>query len=79
MVIFLRRSKWKKVVYLYNNSGSLDGVVKFLENVQKKVNYIDLNVLVEGKKIKVSLFGSRELQYLAYERLKELAQEFLEK
>ena len=74
----MRRSKGKKVVYLYNNSGSLDRVVKFLENIKKKISYIDLNVLVEGKKIKVSLFGPRDLQYLAYERLKELAQEFLE-
>lgn len=71
------RKTGKKVIHFYNNSGSLDCVVKFLENIQKKVNYLDLNVNVEGKSIKITLFGSRDLQSLAIERLKDLANEFL--
>lgn len=67
----------KKVIHFYNNSGSLDNVIKFLENVQKKINYLNLNVNVEGKNIKISLFGSRDLQNLATERLKDLANQFL--
>jgi hypothetical protein len=64
-------------MHFYNNSGSLDNIVKFLENVQKKVNYLNLNVSVEGKSIKITLFGSRDLQYLATERLKDLANRYL--
>ncbi|MFX1310044.1 MAG: hypothetical protein ACFE9M_08665 [Promethearchaeota archaeon] len=67
----------KKVIHFYNNSGSLDNVIKFLENVQKKVNYLNLNVSVEGKNIKITLFGSRDLQHLATERLKDLANRYL--
>ncbi|MFX1278578.1 MAG: hypothetical protein ACFFA3_04125 [Promethearchaeota archaeon] len=67
----------KKVIHFYNNSGSLDNIVKFLENIQKKVNYLSLNVNVEGKSIKITLFGSRDLQNLATEKLKDLANEFL--
>lgn len=70
------RKLGKKVIHFYN-SGSMDNVIKFLENVQKKVNYLNLNVSVEGKSIKVTLFGSRDLQYLATERLKELANRYL--
>ncbi|MHA1490366.1 MAG: hypothetical protein ACTSRI_12020 [Promethearchaeota archaeon] len=71
------RSGSKKVIYFYNNSGSLDGAIKFLENTQKKINYIDLNINMEGNNIKIILYGSKDLQYLACERLKELAQQFL--
>ncbi|MFX1304717.1 MAG: hypothetical protein ACFFBV_12070 [Promethearchaeota archaeon] len=71
------RKVGKKVIHFYNNSGSLDNVIKFLENVQKKVNYLNLNVSVEGKSIKVTLFGSKDLQYLATERLKDLANRYL--
>ncbi len=71
------RKLGKKVIHFYNNSGSLDNVIKFLENVHKKVNYLNLNVSVEGKSIKITLFGSRDLQYLATERLKELANRYL--
>jgi hypothetical protein len=67
----------KKVIHFYNNSGSLDNIIKFLENIQKKINYLNLNVNVEGKNIKITLFGSRDLQSLATERLKDLANEFL--
>ncbi len=67
----------KKVIHFYNNSGSLDNVIKFLENVQKKINYLNLNACVEGKNIKITLFGSRDLQNLATERLKNLANQYL--
>ncbi len=67
----------KKVIHFYNNSGSLDNVIEFLENVQKKINYLNLNARVEGKNIKITLFGSRDLQNLATERLKNLANQYL--
>ena len=67
----------KKVIHFYNNSGSLDNVIKFLENIQKKINYLNLNVSVEGKSIKITLIGSRDLQLLATERLKDLANRYL--
>ncbi|MHA1297588.1 MAG: hypothetical protein ACTSPH_13410 [Promethearchaeota archaeon] len=41
------------------------------------MNYINLNCTVEGKSIKISIFGSRDLQYLAIEKLRELADQFL--
>jgi len=71
------RKGGKKVIHFYNNSGSLENIVKFLENVQKKINYLNLNVSVEGKNIKITLFGSRDLQNLATERLRALAEEYL--
>ncbi|UCD00908.1 MAG: hypothetical protein JSV23_08470 [Promethearchaeota archaeon] len=71
------RKVGKKVIHFYNNSGSLDNIIKFLENIQKKVNYLNLNVSVEGNSIKVTLFGSRDLQQLATERLKDLANRYL--
>lgn len=67
----------KKVIHFYNNSDSLENVIKFLESIQKKINYLNLNINVEGKSIKITLFGSRDLQYLATERLKDLANQFL--
>ena len=67
----------KRVINFYNSKGSIENVINFLENIQQKVNYINLNVSVEGRNIKVTLFGSRDLQYLAIERLKNLAQQFL--
>lgn len=71
------RKTGKKVIHFYNNSGSLDNLIIFLENIQKKITYLNLNVSVEGKSIKVTLFGSRDLQHLATERLKDLANRFL--
>lgn len=71
------RKTGKKVIQFYNNSGNLDNVIRFLEDVQKKINYLNLNVSVEGKSIKITLFGSRDLQYLATERLKDLANRYL--
>lgn len=67
----------KKVIHFINNSGSLDNIIKFLENVQKKISYLNLNVRVDGKNIKITLFGSRDLQNLAIERLKDLANQYL--
>jgi hypothetical protein len=67
----------KKVVHFYNDSGSLDNAIAFLENIQKKINYLNLNVTIEGKNIKITLFGSRDLQNLAVERLKNLANQYL--
>ncbi len=71
------RKTGKKVIHFYNNSGTLDNIIHFLEDVQKKVNYLNLNVSVEGKSIKITLFGSRDLQHLATERLKDLANRYL--
>ncbi|MHA1916378.1 MAG: hypothetical protein ACW97V_18665 [Promethearchaeota archaeon] len=71
------RKAGKKVMHFYNNSGSLDNLIEFLENIKKKINYLNFNVSVEGKSIKVTLFGSRDLQNLATERLKDLANEYL--
>ncbi|UCC20810.1 MAG: hypothetical protein JSV62_05895 [Promethearchaeota archaeon] len=71
------RKVGKKVIHFYNSSGSVDNIINFLENVQKKVNYLNLNISVEGKSIRVTLFGSRDLQNLATERLKDLANRFL--
>ena len=67
----------KRVIHFYNNSGSLDNAITFLENIQKKINYLNLSVNVEGKNIKITLFGSRDLQHLAIERLKDLANQYL--
>jgi hypothetical protein len=77
--VFTLTRAGKKVIHFYNNSGSLDNVIKFLENIQKKINYLNLNISVEGKSIKITLIGSRDLQNLATERLKDLANQFLYK
>ncbi len=69
--------KGKKVLHFYNNSGKIDNVIKFLENVQKKINYLNLNISCNGKNIKITLHGSRDLQYLASERLRNLADLYL--
>ncbi len=71
------RKGGKRVIHFYNSSGDLDNTIKFLESIQKKVNYLNLNCVVDGKSIKVTLFGPRDLQYLAIERLRELANQFL--
>ncbi|NVM16192.1 MAG: hypothetical protein HWN80_00645 [Candidatus Lokiarchaeota archaeon] len=71
------RSGGKKVINFYNSSGDINNIVKFLEEVQKKINYLNLNCKVDGKVIKITLFGPRDLQYLASERLRELANQYL--
>jgi len=68
----------KKTIWFQNNSGKLDNVVEFLEQVKKKVNYINLNCTVEGRDIEISLSGPQDLQHLAIERLKILAEKHLE-
>ena len=61
----------------YNSSGDVSNIIKFLEEVQKKINYLNLNCKVDGKTIKITLFGPRDLQSLASERLRELANQYL--
>ena len=67
----------RKVINFHNSNGELNNTIKFLEEVQKKINYLSLNCTVEGNSIKISLFGPKDLQYLATERLKELANRYL--
>jgi hypothetical protein len=69
----LRKSRGRKILHFYNTSGELNRIILFLEDVQKKINYLSLNATVEGKDIKITLFGPRDLQSLASERLRELA------
>ena len=73
----MARKGGRKVIHFYNSSGKLDNVVKFLQEIQKKINYLTLNCSVEGKSVKVTIFGPRDLQYLATERLRELANRYL--
>jgi len=68
----------KKVFHFYNASGELSNIINFLEDVQKKINYINLNCTVDGNIVKVSIFGPRDLQSLASQRLRELADRYLE-
>lgn len=75
--MFLLRKVGKKIIHFYNNSGSFDNMIEFLEMIQKKINYLNLSISVEGKSIKVTLFGSRDLQNLATERMKDLANQYL--
>ncbi len=78
MVESLPKSKSGKKVYnFYNHSNNLENVVKFLEDIQKKVNYINLNVTVKGRSIKITIYGTRDLQYLACDRLRALAKQHL--
>ncbi len=72
----MSRKKGKRIIHFYNDN-SLDNAIAFLENIKKKITYLNLSVNVEGKDIKITLFGSRDLQNLAIERLKELAHQFL--
>ena len=67
----------KRVIHFYNNKESLDNTIAFLESIKKKINYLNLSVSVEGKNIKITLFGARDLQNLAVERLKDLAIQYL--
>jgi hypothetical protein len=68
----------KKTLHFFNTSGDLENIIQFLENVQKKVNYINLNATVEGKDVKIVLNGPRDVQILATERIKALAEEYLD-
>ena len=73
----MRKRSGRKILHFYNTSGDLNKIILFLEDVQKKVNYLSLNATVEGKDIKITLFGPRDLQSLASERLRELANKHL--
>jgi hypothetical protein len=68
----------RKIFHFYNSSGEINRIVSFLEEVQKKVNYINLNCSVDGKDVKVTIFGPRDLQSLASQKLRELADQYLE-
>ncbi|MBN1800092.1 MAG: hypothetical protein JW891_01215 [Candidatus Lokiarchaeota archaeon] len=67
----------KMIVRFQNTNDSLEDTIKFLEDVKKKINYINLTVIIEGKEVKITLHGTRDLQYLARERLEELAEKYL--
>jgi hypothetical protein len=73
----MTRKGGKRIIHFYNQKGDTNSVVLFLEEIQKKINYLSLNCTVEGKNIKVTIFGPRDMQILAIERLKELAERFL--
>jgi hypothetical protein len=73
----LSRRGGRKVINFYNSSGDVKNVIRFLEEVQKKVNYLSLNCKVDGNAIKITLFGPRDLQSLATERLRALANQYL--
>ena len=68
----------RKVIRFYNNSGKLDNVVNFLEETNKKVNFINLNCTVDGNEVKISLFGPKDIQFLATEKLREIANRYFE-
>jgi hypothetical protein len=73
----LKKKRGRKVLHFYNNTGDINKIILFLEDIQKKINYLSLNASVEGKDIKITLFGPRDLQSLASERLRELANKYL--
>jgi hypothetical protein len=73
----MTRKGGKRIIHFYNQNGEINSVIHFLEEIQKKINYLNLNCTVEGKDIKVTIFGTRDMQILAIERLKELAERFL--
>ncbi len=63
----------KKTLNFYNNTGSLEIGIEFLEKIRKKVTYLNLKAEIEGNKIKVIIFGPRDLQYLAIETIRDIA------
>lgn len=73
----MRKTRGRKVLHFYNNTGDINKIILFLEDIQKKINYLSLNASVNGKDIKITLFGPRDLQSLASERLRELANKYL--
>jgi hypothetical protein len=68
----------KKTIHFENDTGKLDNVISFLEDIKEKVGYINLNCTVEGRDIEVNLSGPEDLQELAVQRLKALAEKYLE-
>lgn len=73
----MARKGGRKVIHFYNSSGNVENLIQFLESVQKKIDYVNLNCTVEGKSIKITLFGPRDLQHLAQESLRSLAERYL--
>ncbi len=73
----MARKGGRKVLHFYNSSGEIENIIQFLQEIQKKINYLTLNCLVEGKSVKITIFGPRDLQFLATERLRELANRYL--
>ncbi len=71
-------SNGKKTIHFENKTRKLENLISFLENVQEKVSYINLNCTVEGNEIEINLSGPEDLQLLAIGRLKALADEHLE-
>jgi hypothetical protein len=73
----MARKGGRKVIHFHNSSGSLENIIQFLQEIQKKINYLTLNCSIEGKSVKITIFGPRDLQFLATERLRELANRYL--
>jgi hypothetical protein len=69
----------KMIIRYYNDSGSLENLVKFLENVKKKINFINFSIDCDRNNIKIVVNGTKDLQYLAREKLQDLAKQFLKK
>ena len=67
------------IIRFYNDSGSLENLVKFLENVKKKINFINFSIDCDRNNIKIIVHGTKDLQYLAREKLDDLAKQFLKK
>ena len=45
----------KKVLRFDNTTSDLDNIIEFFEMIQKKVNYVNLNALLEGKTVKITV------------------------
>jgi hypothetical protein len=73
----MARKGGRKVIHFYNSSDNIQNIIQFLEEIQKKINYLSLNCSIEGRSVKITIFGPRDLQYLATERLRELANRYL--
>ena len=67
----------KKVLRFDNTTSFIENIIYFFKKKKKKVNYVNLNALLEGKTVKITVSGPRDLQYLACDALKELADKFL--
>lgn len=67
----------KRTIHFYNDSGSLDNIIEFLEKIKKKIDYVNLHATVEGKSIEIVVSGPKDLQILACERIKALAENIL--
>jgi hypothetical protein len=68
----------KKTIHFENKTGKLENIISFLEDIKEKIGYINLNCTVEGRDVEINLSGPEDLQELAVERLKALADKYLE-